>query len=162
MYNSGTNRKLSLKPRPGQFVINELPWLILCPIGILYGGMEGNPLANLVSAASLLLMLLLIYRYVYLRRIRYYIGDEQLICEHGIFHRTVNYMELYRIVDFYEHQNFMQQLLSLKSVTIFSMDKQTPRLELQGITNSKDVVSIIRAGVEFNKQRKGIYEITNR
>lgn len=109
MYNSGTNRKLSLKPRPGQFVINELPWLILCPIGILYGGMEGNPLANLVSAASLLLMLLLIYRYVYLRRIRYYIGDEQLICEHGIFHRTVNYMELYRIVDFYEHQNFMQQ-----------------------------------------------------
>ena len=162
MYNSGTNRKLSLKPRPGQFVINELPWLILCPIGILYGGMEGNPLANLVSAASLLLMLLLIYRYVYLRRIRYYIGDEQLICEHGIFHRTVNYMELYRIVDFYEHQNFMQQLLSLKSVTIFSMDKQTPRLELQGITNSKDVVSIIRAGVEFNKQRKGVYEITNR
>ena len=162
MYNSGTNRKLSLNPRPGQFVINELPWLILCPIGILYGGMEGNPLANIVSAASLLLMLLLIYRYVYLRRIRYYIGDEQLICEHGIFHRTVNYMELYRIVDFYEHQNFMQQLLSLKSVTIFSMDKQTPRLELQGITKSKDVVSIIRAGVEFNKQRKGVYEITNR
>ena len=162
MYNSATHRKLALKPRPGQFVINELPWLILCPLGILYGGMEGSPLANMVAAASLLLLLLLIYRYVYLRRIRYYIGDEQLICEHGIFHRTVNYMELYRIVDFYEHQNFMQQLFSLKSVTIFSMDKQTPRLELQGITNSKDVVSIIRAGVEFNKQRKGVYEITNR
>ncbi len=162
MYNTGSKHKLILKPRPGQFIINELPWLVLCPMGIVYGGIEGNPLADFVLAASLLLILLLAYRYVYLRRIRYYIGEEQLICEHGIFHRTINYMELYRIVDFYEHQNFMQQLFALKSVTIFSMDKQTPRLELQGLANSKDVVSIIREGVELNKQRRCIYEITNR
>lgn len=162
MNNSANKRTLSLKPRPEQFFINELPWLILCPMGMLAGGVDELPFASLLSAASCLLLLVLVYRYVYLRRIRYYIGEEQLICEHGIFHRTVNYMELYRIVDFYEHQTFMQQLFSLKSVTIFSMDKQTPRLELQGITNSKDVVSIIRAGVESNKQRKGVYEITNR
>ena len=162
MYNSGTKHKLSLKPRPGQFIINELPWLILCPVGFAYGGIEGNPIKDLVLGASLVLALILAYRYAYLRRIRYYIGEEQLICEHGIFHRTVNYMELYRIVDFYEHQTFMQQLFSLKSVTIFSMDKQTPRLELQGLTNSKDVVSVIRQGVEYNKQKKGVYEITNR
>lgn len=162
MYNSGNNFRLILKPRTGQFVINELPWLILCPAGFAYGGIEETPLRNFVLAFSLILLLLLIYRYAYLRRIRYYIGEEQLICEHGIFHRTINYMELYRIVDFYEHQNFMQQLFSLKSVTIFSMDRQTPRLELQGISNSQDVVSVIRNGVEYNKDRRKVYEITNR
>lgn len=119
-------------------------------------------MANIVLAASLFLVLVLVYRYAYLRRMRYYIGEEQLISEHGIFHRSINYMELYRIVDFYEHQNFMQQLLSLKSVTIFSMDRQTPRLELQGVSSSKDVVSIIRTGVELNKKRRLIHEITNR
>ena len=162
MYNSGTKHKLALKPRAGQFIINELPWLILCPVGFAYGGIEGSPLRDIVLGASIILSLILVYRYAYLRRIRYYIGEEQLICEHGIFQRTVNYMELYRIVDFYEHQTFMQQLFSLKSVTIFSMDKQTPRLELEGLTNSKDVVSVIRQGVEYNKQKKGVYEITNR
>ena len=162
MYKSGKGVRLYLKPKIGQFVINELPWIILCPMGFAYGGLEGNPLKDFVLALSLVLLLMLVYRYAYMRRIRYIIGDEQLICEHGIFHRTINYMELYRIVDFYEHQNFMQQLFSLKSVTIFSMDRQTPRLELQGLANSKDVVSVIREGVEFNKERRKIYEVTNR
>ena len=162
MYNKANNQRLILRPRPGQFFVNELPWLILCPMGIIYGGIEGNPFSNLVLGVSLFLILILVYRYAYLRRIRYYIGEEQLISEHGIFHRSINYMELYRIVDFYEHQNFMQQLLSLKSVTIFSMDKQTPRLELQGVSNSSDVVSVIRSGVELNKKRRLIHEITNR
>ncbi len=162
MHNTESNHKLVLKPKTGQFFINELPWLILCPVGIICGGIEGNPFADVVLAASLLFILLLLYRFAYLRRIRYYIGEEQLICEHGIFHRTISYMELYRIVDFHEHQSFMQQLFGLKSVTIFSMDKQTPRLELQGLVNSKDVVSIIREGVELNKQKRCIYEITNR
>ena len=162
MYNSGNKCRMTLRPKVGQFVINELPWLILCPIGFAYGGIDGSPLRDLVLALSLFLLLMLLYRYAYLRRIRYYIGEEQLICEHGIFHRTINYMELYRIVDFYEHQNFMQQLFSLKSVTIFSMDRQTPRLELQGLSNSKDVVSVIRNGVEYNKERRKVYEVTNR
>lgn len=162
MYSIANHHRLVLRPRPGQFIVNELPWLILCPMGIVYGGIEGNPMANIVLAASLFLVLVLVYRYAYLRRMRYYIGEEQLISEHGIFHRSINYMELYRIVDFYEHQNFMQQLLSLKSVTIFSMDRQTPRLELQGVSSSKDVVSIIRTGVELNKKRRLIHEITNR
>ena len=88
--------------------------------------------------------------------------SEQLIFEYGIFQRKVHYMELYRIVDFYEHQSFMQQLLSLKSVTVFSMDRQTPRLEMQGIRASMEIISIIRQGVESNKKRRGVYEITNR
>ena len=37
----------------------------------------------------------LLYRFIYLRSIRYHIGSEQLICEHGVFQRSVNYMELY-------------------------------------------------------------------
>ena len=162
MYKSGNRIKLSLRPRIGQFIINELPWIFLCPLGFTYGGIEGNPLRDFVLGISIALFLFLVYRYAYMRRIRYYIGEEQLICEHGIFHRTINYMELYRIVDFYEHQNFMQQLFSLKSVTIFSMDRQTPRLELQGLNNSKDVVSVIRNGVEYNKERRKVYEVTNR
>lgn len=37
-----------------------------------------------------------------------------------------------------------------------------PKAELIGIKESEDIVSVIRSRVEYNKQIKGVYEITNR
>lgn len=150
-----------LQPHAGQFVIDELPTLVLCCAGWVYGGMEGLPLTALAVPVALLLSLILLYRFVYLRRIRYRIGAEQLVSEHGIVRRKVDYMELYRIVDFQEHQSLLQQLCGLKTVSIFSMDRNTPRLELIGVRRSNDIVAVIRERVEYNKRKKGIYEITN-
>lgn len=155
-------RTITLRPDWRQFAINELPLLVLCPAGFAYAGMEDVPCTRLVLIATTLLTLCLAYRLAYLRRIYYHVGSEQLICEHGVFQKSVNYMELYRIVDFYEHQSLMQQLCGLKTVTVFSMDRTTPRLNIMGVKRGADVVSLIRERVEYNKQRKGIYEITNR
>ena len=155
-------KPLTLTPHPVQFVINELPLLLLCPLGLVYGGMEDCPFHTSVLYIALFLSLILVYRYVYMRRIRYHVGSEQLISEHGIFHRSVEYIELYRIVDFHEQQSLMQQLCHLKTVTIFSMDRTTPRMDMIGIRLTVDVVSILRERVEYNKRKKGIYEITNR
>ena len=70
-------------------------------------------------------------------------------------------MELYRIVDFEESQSLPQQLCGLKTVRILSTDRNTPRLDLIGIRRGDDIVPLIRERVELNKQKKGIYEITN-
>ncbi len=178
---------ITLRPSVWQFFINELPMLLLCICALAVGGLpdagigkiamitsgvlwlspssslQGIVQASLLSAlASFVITLCLLYRFIYLRNIRYHIGSEQIICEHGIFQRSVNYMELYRVVDFAEHQTLMQQICGLKSVTIFSMDRSTPRLELTGMANKRDIVSHIRQRVEINKRRKGVYEITNR
>lgn len=126
-----------------------------------YGGMEGLPLTALAVSVAALLALVLLYRFIYLRRTRYHIGSEQLISRHGVLSRKTDYMEQYRIVDFVEHQNLMQQLCGLKTVRIFSMDRNTPRLDLVGIRHNFDVVTLIRERVEYNKRKKGIYEITN-
>ena len=150
------NSIITLCPSIGQFFINELPLLLLCVAMLLIA------YSTLLLVFSLLFSLCLLYRFIYLRSIRYHIGSEQLICEHGVFQRSVNYMELYRVVDFAEHQTLIQQLCGLKSVTVLSMDRTTPKLEMTGISNSYDVVSVIRTRVETNKRRKGVYEITNR
>ena len=150
-----------LRPHAGQFVIDELPLVLVCMAGLVYGGMERMPLGGIVAAVSLFLLLVLLYRFVYLRRIRYRIGPEQLVSEHGVFIRKVDYMELYRIVDFQEHQSLVQQLCGLKTVRVLSMDRNTPRLDLIGIRRGDDIVPLIRERVEYNKRKKGIYEITN-
>lgn len=153
---------ITLRPSVWQFFINKLPMLLLCVCAFAVGGLPDMVTGKITLIAGSLLSLCLLYRYIYLRNIRYYIGSEQIICEHGVFQRNVNYMELYRVVDFAEHQTLMQQICGLKSVTIFSMDRSTPRLELTGMANKRDIVSLVRQRVEFNKRRKGIYEITNR
>lgn len=109
-----------------QFVIDELPSLAVCCAGGIYGGMEGVPYPVAGVAVFFFLSLVLLYRFIYLCRIHYHIGIEQLVCEQGVFVRKVDYMELYRIVDFQEHQSLMQQLCGLKTVRIFSTDRNTP------------------------------------
>ena len=63
-------------PHTGQFVINELPILVLCCAGWVFGGIDGLPFTTLSMWVALLLSLFLVYRFIYLRRIRYRIGSE--------------------------------------------------------------------------------------
>ena len=154
-------RNVVLQPHAGQFVIDELPLILACMAGLVYGGIENMPLGGIAAAVSSLPLPVLLYRFIYLRRTRYHIGPEQFISEHGVFIRKVDYIELYRIVDFQEHQSLLQQLCGLKTVRILSMDRNTPRLDLTGVRRGNDIVPLIRERVEYNKRKKGIYEITN-
>ena len=148
-------------PHPLQFAINEMPLMSACLAGVVYGGLENMPFGGMATVLSAVILLVLLYRYLYLRRIRYDITSEQLVCERGILLRKVDYMELYRIVDFQEKQSILQQLCGLKTVSILSMDRNTPRLDLLGMRRSDGIVALIRERVEYNKRKKGIYEITN-
>ncbi len=154
-------QSIVLQPHRMQFVIDELPSIIVCAAGWIYGGMEERPFTAFAVSVAVLLSFVLLYRFIYLRRTRYYIGSEQIISKHGVLSRKTDYMEQYRIVDFVEHQSLMQQLCGLKTVHIFSMDRNTPQLDLVGIRRNLDVVTLIRERVEYNKRKKGIYEITN-
>ena len=155
-------RNIIIKPHCMQFVINELHLLVLINVGFVYAGMDGAILSPLVLMLSLLLSLCLAYRLAYLCRMRYIIGNEQMVFEHGVFHREVDYLELYRVVDFNESQTFMQQLFHLRTVSIYSGDRTTPRLDIIGVPKKEELVAIIRKRVETNKRRRSIYEITNR
>lgn len=150
-----------LRPYTAQFVIDNLPTILLCISGLVYGGMEHMPFNFSAVAVALLLMTVLTYRFIYLRRMLFRIGEELLVSEHGILRRNVDYMELYRIIDFREHQSLLQQLCGLKTVSIISMDRSTPRLDIIGVCCRSNIVPVIRERVEYNKRRKGIYEITN-
>lgn len=150
-----------LRPHAAQYAIDNLSVMVLCIAAWIYGGMENLPLGGPATALALVLSAILAYRFVYLRRMLYRIGRETLVSEHGILHRKVDYMELYRIVDFREHQSLLQQLFGMKTVSILSMDRSTPRLDIVGVRRHNDIVPLLRERVEYNKQRKGIYEITN-
>ena len=156
------NRTIWLSPHIIQFIIDQLLLILLVIAGYICTGIDGIPLKAVLLGMSIFLSSYLLYLFIYIRRMEYIVTDEQLIHEHGVFVRDSDYIELYRVVDFKENRSFLQQLAGLKTVSVYSGDRNTPRLDIIGVRNNIDLVAHIRERVEYNKQRKGIYEITNR
>ena len=103
----------------------------------------------------------LAFRYTYLTGMVFVIGDEQIMHEHGVFTTQRDYIELYRVVDYSEHRSFIQILLGLKTVSIYSGDRTNPRLDIIGVRKDIDVIGNLRTKVEYNKRVRNIHEFTN-
>ena len=123
---------------------------------------DNSTVSHLLTCFALFLLLYLAYQFFYLTGMRYVVTDEQLIFLHGVFRRSTDYMELYRVVDYQQNRTFLQQLFGLKTITILSGDRNMNRLDIIGVRETENIVSEIRNRVEYNKRMKNIYEITNR
>lgn len=153
---------ISIRPHWRQFCINELPGILLCLAGYWASKYMDFEYHELLIYPAFLLVMYLFFKVVYMARIEYVLTAEQLIVMHGVLSHSMDYIELYRVVDYQQHQSLPQQLFGLKTVTIYSGDRNNPRLDMIGVKVKLDIISEIRKRVEFNKKRKGVYEITNR
>ena len=155
-------RTFRLKPHWIQYVIDQLPWLVICCGGFLFAGDETLPYREFLLYAVTALLAYLTYQALDFWRIEYIVTGEQLVFKHGVLFHSSDYMELYRVVDYQENRSPMQQITGLKNVTLLSGDRSLPKLTLRGIRGSSRIIEHIRIRVEYNKKRRGIYEITNR
>lgn len=154
---------ITLQPHWIQFTINQLHWIVLCAAIFLGIYIIDNDISRYILAvANILLIIYLIYKIICLVRIKYVITGDQIIYLHGVFSHATDYIELYRVIDYRQERSFMQQITGLKTVIIFSGDRNTPVMEIIGVKESNNVIQDIRNRVEFNKTQKHIYEITNR
>lgn len=151
---------LLLRPQYLQWAIEKCPWIGINIIG--YCLYFDIPLPGFSLILMVAMSLHLIYMLVYMVMIKFTITDEMIIYEHGVFYRKRGYIELYRVVDFREDISFLQNIFGLKTVTVLSGDRTTPTLKIPGISLTYPLVPELRKRVEYNKRRKGIYEITNR
>lgn len=157
MYNT-----VVLQPSWLQYIIIELPSILFCAglFAVFY--YMTFPYHYLFGIPWLVMIIYLLYRAFYMQRMRYVITEEQIIIHHGVFSHSTDYVELYRVVDYSQHQTLLQQIFGVKTVSIYSGDRNNPKLDMIGIPVKTDVVGLVRCRVEANKKRKGIYEITNR
>ena len=140
----------------------NMGWLALLSMVLLFiGGMDGVIFHLPLYVASGVIGAFALYQFFYLKKIIFLVTGEQLIIQRGVFLRTWDYIELYRIIDFTEHQNLLQQLVGLKVVTIHSTDRTNPRLQFMGIPREKDIVRLIRERVIYNRSIRNIHEFSN-
>ena len=152
---------VSLRPSWRQLLIDELVSILGALALIVVGGLDGVPAHTLLLCLGLALVVKVCYRLVYLRQMVYTITGEQLVYEHGVFSRSRDYIELYRVVDFDEKRSFLQLLLGLKTIVVHSGDRTMPKLRMTGIREAADVVGCLRERVSYNRKRMNIHEFAN-
>lgn len=151
---------IRLTPDWRQYVIDELPTMVLAIALFIVGGLD-IPFSSIFFCAALALSFMAYYRFVFLRGMEYTITDQQLVFERGVFTRSRDYIELYRVVDYDERSSFMQQIVGLKTISVHSGDRTTPKLDILGVRESDDIVGILRERVSFNRSRMNIHEFAN-
>ena len=157
-------KSIRIHPSGLQFVADNLQLVVADAVTFAVAGYDGLPYVQFqyaLLALAFILFAYLHYRYLYLMRMKYIIGAEQLKYQEGLFYETKDFIELYRVVDYSEQRSFLQMLLGLKTVSIYSGDRTHPRLDIIGISNNQDLITEIRQRVEYNKTRRNIHEFTN-
>lgn len=90
---------------------------------------------------------------------QYRLTTERLLTTEGIFSKTTETLELYRVKDLRMTQSFAQRLFSLESIEMISSDQDTPDLVIDSVPQSLGLSDKIRANVETCRVQKRTSEV---
>ena len=110
---------ITLRPHWAQYIISQGLMCLVSMVLFLVAGHEAITFKAPFLILGTITTLMMLYGCLYLCKLRFIVSSEQLIIQHGIFHRTSDYIELYRIVDFSESRDILEQLFGLKTVSIY-------------------------------------------
>lgn len=131
--------------------------LILCfvlsPVFLDYG--------YIIGVGAIMVIGIVCWDLIRIKQVKYIVSEEQIIIRKGVFIKTTNYIEMYRVYDYSEQRNILESAINLMSVTVLSRDLSDPRLIMKGIPYDNTLVSEIRNRVENQKKRKNIVELNN-
>lgn len=156
-----SEKKIKLSPDLKQFLADEVLILILMTFCIMMTGYEDDVIKKCCMILTGLLAAYLFGRLWYYKSVKWEITRTQIKITKGVLIKQINYIELYRIIDYAEQQTFIQQLIGLKDVYILSSDRTEPALRIFGIANHIDIINEIKPLVKQSRIDNHIYEIAN-
>jgi len=119
-------------------------------------GPAAQVLAFLVLLSPLVYAL---YKVILIKAVRYEITSERIKVNSGIFSKTTNAMELYRVKDYTMEAPFFYRLFHLGNIYITTSDHTTPLITLKAIPNAQKLMDDIRTHVELRRDLKGVREV---
>lgn len=122
-----------------------------------YDRMMGIAMGSLTA----FILIFLVLRYVMLVNVKWLVEEETLCRIKGIFSKQTDYIEMYRITDYKENQSFLQRIMGVKTVTVYSTDRSDEVTDIPGVPADMNLIGIIRDNVEKCRKEKRIYEIAN-
>ena len=93
-------------------------------------------------------LILLIYKYLETKSIKYELTTQRLRLTRGILNKTISDLELYRIKDYKIHQPFVYRIFGISKIELDTSDKSHPIVILDGVKDATELLNMIRHNVE--------------
>ncbi|MCC6546670.1 PH domain-containing protein [Candidatus Sumerlaeota bacterium] len=100
-----------------------------------------------------------LWEYIKLRSVKYEVTTQRIRMRRGIFSRTMDDVELYRLRDYHLEQSFTHRLFGIWNIVMTTVDKTHPKIVLEGIRNGEKLRDDIRNSVEAVRLAKGVREV---
>lgn len=97
-----------------------------------------------------------VWHWLQVRNTTYTLTDQRLKTTRGVFTRTTEDLELYRVRDSRFQQDFAERLLGLGQVVLFTTDETSPEVRLIFIKDAESVREKIRTLVEARRDAKRV------
>jgi len=97
-----------------------------------------------------------IWKWLETRSTTYKLSDQRLTFTRGIFTKTTEDLELYRVRDTKYEQNLFERMLGLGKIELFTTDETSPTIKLAYIEDAEAVREKIRALVEARRDAKRV------
>ncbi len=111
-----------------------------------------------IAFAAIVPIILLAYKILYWRMVKYEISSTQIKYSRGVLHIKMDFLEMYRIKDFDQRQSLVMRLLNIMHIKLMTSDITHPVLELKGIPKS-NMLDILRRLVQKSRKENRVYEV---
>lgn len=109
-----------------------------------------------INYSILIVSLLFVYKLVYYNMLQFKFIDGQIIIIKGVFSKTEEFIEYYRIRDFKKYQSFWMRLFGVMRITFRTNDKLNPKLEIDGL-NKSDLLHVLRPHINKNRLKYKVF-----
>jgi len=130
------------------------------PAAVIY---EGSPswkawfwsyvLAWILAVAVVGLVWLLVLSLVR-KATRYKITDRNIDTERGVFSKTIETLQLWRVRDIDFRQSFFERMLGIATIHVFTKDVTDPELALKGLPASREIFDKLKDAAELARQQR--------
>ena len=145
---------LTIKPSAIYALLKVLP-LILMTLAFLFIAYWLYPA---FLGLSLLIMLIVCYKYLKIRNTCYLISEEVIRISTGVFSTRLESLEMYRIKDYLVTQPLILRIFNLMNLTLKTTDPENKSIQFTGIPVS-DLIDTIRDHVQKARLRNRIVEL---
>ena len=94
-----------------------------------------------------------------LRATRYRITNYRIDYERGILTKQIDTVELWHVEDIHFEQGIIDRMFNVGSITIISNDATSPRLELHGVPNPREIFDSLKQRVIAVKRQRGVLKM---
>jgi membrane protein YdbS with pleckstrin-like domain len=80
------------------------------------------------------------------------VSNRSIEHESGVFSKNIDVVELWRVRDVRYKQSFLDRILGIAHVEVFTKDVTTPQFEIVGLPASRELFEKIRDNIEIQRQ----------